>query len=344
MTNAAVFFIAVGLTQIVVDLVAFMVSGTWVQLLPIGGVSTLLGVAFMIAAHRRRTNRKKEGNAMHPLSHHGYSWNSFPSDRLRTGVFTSSTISSSGGHRNGAQAHRVGAAGSAGGGSGGAGDGARGAGARVMTEFAGVDYLATPEVEEAGFAAGSVKGARSFKIDKLGRLTGVHHAQVWKPGENEAACKRRQDDEYDIRFGSFDLFSGLYLNSRAGLRASDPTYRPRLREEDPHSLSECKHGFYAYYDGSDDYHETGYVSGVVEGYGETVIGTRGFRCMKARIVALHIPDDVPAHLARLVRRNYPDIPTFESFERMVSEFPPDNAGQYEAPSPDNDPDFWTRSV
>jgi glucose dehydrogenase len=56
MTSAAVFFIAFGLTQILFGLVTFMVGGVWFPL-PLGGVSTLLGVAFMIAAHRRRKNR-----------------------------------------------------------------------------------------------------------------------------------------------------------------------------------------------------------------------------------------------------------------------------------------------
>lgn len=56
-----------------------------------------------------------------------------------------------------------------------------------------------------------------------------------------------------------------------------------------HNMAECSCGFYGFYDGSNDYKSDGTVSAVVEGYGETVIGTRGFRSMKAKIVALHIP-------------------------------------------------------
>jgi len=48
-------------------------------------------------------------------------------------------------------------------------------------EFSGLD-----------FAAGVLTGARSFRIDKLGRLTGVNVPQVWTPGENTASC--RKDD------------------------------------------------------------------------------------------------------------------------------------------------------
>jgi len=164
-----------------------------------------------------------------------------------------------------------------------------------------------PRFSGKEFAAGSVKGARSFRIDIYGRLTGIHYRQVWTPGENEATCQAATPHKEGA-------FSG------------------------------CKCGFYGYYEGSNDYHSTGYVSGMVEGYGDAVIGTNGFRVTKARIVALTINDAVPGPLARLVRRNYDGIPMFDTFARMVSEFPPDydiNGG--DQPSPETDPDFWTRS-
>lgn len=108
------------------------------------------------------------------------------------------------------------------------------------------------------------------------------------------------------------------------------------------TLTDCTHGFYGYYDGSNDYYKQGYVMGVVEGYGETVIGTRGFRCMKARIVAIRIPKHVPERLRAMVLRNYKDIPVFDSFKTMVAEFPPDDAGS--GISPESDPEFWTRAI
>lgn len=165
-----------------------------------------------------------------------------------------------------------------------------------------------PSKEFSGkeFAAGVARGARSFRVDALGRLTGVSYRVVWTPGENEATCKAST---------SFAPCGGI---------------------------DKCAHGFYAYYDSSDDYHDPGMVSGVIEGYGEAVIGTRGFRAMKARIVALHIPEDVKPALARMVRRNYPDIPVFDTFEHMVSEFVPDDGG--EGITPTSDPDFWTREI
>lgn len=239
-----------------------------------------------------------------------------------------------GGHRGGTQAHRAGAAGSTGNGPGyGAG---AGTGARLMDEFSGIDQMIEPvAMEEAGFAVGVVRGVRSFKIDKLGRLTGVTYDQIWRPGENAAECRRAESITFYV--DTSDFMRAFYGPSYVP-PARPP--QPEIAPDKPHPMRDCKHGFYAYYDGSDDYHQKGMVSAVVEGYGETVIGTRGFRSMKARIVALHIPQDVPAHLARLVARNYPDVPILPTFKRMVAEFPPDSAGN--EPTPESDADFWTR--
>lgn len=156
------------------------------------------------------------------------------------------------------------------------------------------------------FAVGTAKGARSFRVDSLGRLTGIHFRQVWVPGENVAECKA----DHPHAAGAFP---------------------------------DCKCGFYGYYDGSNDYYVEGYVSAVVEGYGEAVMGDKGFRVTKARILALSIDDSVPAKEAHLVRRNYANIPTFDSFHRMIAEFPTDYDLSAPIPSPDED-DFWTRSA
>lgn len=167
------------------------------------------------------------------------------------------------------------------------------------------------EFDGKSFAAGVVTGTRAFDVDKLGRLLGVSYRKVWTPGENVAEC------------------------------LSPPMYGPDGSPAE-HEMTECGHGFYGYYEGSNDYYGSGHVMGVVEAYGETVIGTRGFRASKARIVALHIPADVRLGGRRLIVRNYPEIPVFDSFDAMVAEFPPDDAGN--GLSPVTDPDFWTRSA
>lgn len=54
-----------------------------------------------------------------------------------------------------------------------------------------------------------------------------------------------------------------------------------------HTFEKCECGFYAFTSEDDpEYMQAGRVLGIIEGYGETLIGTRGFRCSKARILAL----------------------------------------------------------
>lgn len=207
-----------------------------------------------------------------------------------------------------------------------------------------------------GFAPGVVRGARAFDIDELGRLVGVTHRQVWIPGENIAECRKGK--------GADGLWSG-YLNLTFTYRSSviaastpaakapktfkgrkavkaEPVMEEVEPEEPPHTMADCACGFYGYYDGSNDYRQKGRVNGIVEGYGEALIGTRGFRVAKARIVALAIPRSVSERKAALVRRNYGALPIFTSFKQMVSEFPPD--GGEVGISPETDPEFWTRAI
>lgn len=188
-----------------------------------------------------------------------------------------------------------------------------------LTEFGAPEFSIEP-----------VKGARAFDVDPLGRLRGVTYDQVWTPGQNESTC-RTDGLAVSFRAMSMTLYghTGGYVPFSA-----EPLPRP-----DPHSLVDCKCGFYGYYDGSNDYHKPERVSGVVEGYGEVVIGTRGFRATKARIVALYIPDTVPYGVAARVRHNYRETPCFDTFEAMVTEHPTDTSRGL---TPESDPDFWTR--
>lgn len=233
--------------------------------------------------------------------------------------------------------------------------------------------MSVDEFGGVGFAAGVVRGTRAFAVDKLGRLTGVTFPQVWVPGENQAECHRVDVDYTAMLRAMVRTFSEFppaptYTPRQSGKRSWLDTIvgapsvvertvedakrrayeaeKARIAEEEARvradRLEDCKHGFYGYYDGSNDYYQHGRVMGVIEGYGETIVGTRGFRCMKARIVAIRIPKHVPDRLRTLVLRNYQGIPVFDSFKRMVAEFPPDSAGL--AVSPDTDPEFWTRQV
>jgi hypothetical protein len=112
-------------------------------------------------------------------------------------------------------------------------------------------------------------------------------------------------------------------------------------------------GFYAFYDGSQDYYGIGVgkgtVMGVVEGFGETLIGSRGFRVSKARVVALVVDDGLlyRIHMNRhaeyrhcediehikLAQQvidklldNYPNVPRFNTFASMVAAYPEEDGG------------------
>ncbi len=113
--------------------------------------------------------------------------------------------------------------------------------------------MGSSEFSGKPLVAGSIFGTKSFDIAKLGRLHGAANGTyIYRPGENIAGCNDSQ-------------------------------------EAANHPLEDCSHGFYAYSDGSNDYDYRADVTGVIEGFGTTQVGTRGFRSEKCRIVALYDP-------------------------------------------------------
>jgi len=188
-----------------------------------------------------------------------------------------------------------------------------------------------------GFAIGTVRGYRAWRLtdatDASGpRLAGVHHKQIWKPGENRAECRRVS-------------YSRQYYETlqTAGMEPLQAVLRDEFGEviwsEDGNAfpveghLRECQCGFYGFFEGSNDYHEPnwdigrydkGPVGGMIEGYGQTLIGSRGFRCTKARIVALLL-GDIPTPTRDALEETY-RMPIFDSFDRMVGEIGCDDGG------------------
>lgn len=196
------------------------------------------------------------------------------------------------------------------------------------------------------FVAGSLVGIRSFKPVGDVLTAPVQRTMVWGGGENVAQC---------VPAGGFVAFGGggggSYVTNTApitlygggggrsggssvvnvvvgGTATGEPGHRPG-------SLG-CRCGFYAYFNlGYNPHHSPRNVLGLIEGYGVVTVGNRGFRCEKARIVALIAPDIPDPHFAR-VFANYPDVPVFNSVEAAVAEFPltvPE--GTPEAPPPED---------
>lgn len=186
----------------------------------------------------------------------------------------------------------------------------------------------SPEFSGSGFSAGAVQGARAWNIDDDGWLVGVMRPQVWVPGENHAECRR---------FVLPPVRSVIINGSSVPVTVSPGRVSVEPAE---HPIQDCGHGFYAFYEGSNDYGRPARVSGVIQGYGKTVIGSRGFRCMKARILAITFGDEVSEQQRAKVTANYPGSPVFDSFDEMVAAYPPDR-GETEPPI---EPNEWVREA
>lgn len=208
------------------------------------------------------------------------------------------------------------------------------------------------EFSDRLFAAGSLTGIRSWRVDRYGRLLASQINAVWTPGENVGRCFKDRFSGGVVYHGStvkytFDPTTGYGYATPSLTGASILSaprfeqYTPPCDKHTPGALS-CKCGFYAYFDnGPNAYHEGGNVLGLIEGYGVTTVGTRGFRSEKARIQAFIIKPRDRVGLTARVLANYPDVPVFERKREAFEQFPltpPD------FPLPESDPEFWTREV
>ena len=111
--------------------------------------------------------------------------------------------------------------------------------------------------------AGVVRGFRAWKVNPGGGLRGTFKEYEWTAGLNVAECLTEKQSPFP--------------HQMAGLK--------------------CNCGFWAYYDTQrNPYYVTAagwsplgrvtHVLGLVEGWGRVTSGSRGFRCSKARIIAL----------------------------------------------------------
>jgi len=124
--------------------------------------------------------------------------------------------------------------------------------------------------DEFDFSINPVVGVRGFNLGYFrnygNRLTGYSFShEPWLDGENVARC------------GVSDKM-------------------PRN-----HDIADCSHGYWAYFDDIEEGSgpsQTDY-KGIITGYGRTVIGTKGFRCSKAKVEALYIPT-IKNHVPRQV--------------------------------------------
>lgn len=227
------------------------------------------------------------------------------------------------------------------------------------------------EFSDREFHVGSLVGLRAFAVDSLGRLSGPSQGGIFTPGVNEAECKV---DPYTKAMQAQVALLEAHLAGMNQIRHGhgkkrESAQRPPAKTAAPaprHTVAGlgCKCGFYAYFDGLNDYMRTGRVAAVVEGFGLYTLGTRGFRTSKARLLALIEPPmgrleggfvfnpfgtttnpapSTPAMTPLLwsyVRRNYSEVPVFTTEDAALAEYP---LYEPEVPTPGTTDDFWTRS-
>lgn len=155
---------------------------------------------------------------------------------------------------------------------------------------------------------GTLTGLRAFAVDKYGRLGGPSYSGVFRPGENEAKCRALAQSLSGLPAGSAVNTSTysfslpvvprkyeVTLNTGEKLPPATVSDLQKLfpPKDDDHTVGgvDCSCGFYAYFDGRNDYHESGQgeVEAIIEGYGVCTVGDRGFRASKAKVVALVTP-------------------------------------------------------
>lgn len=142
---------------------------------------------------------------------------------------------------------------------------------------------------------GTIRGVRSWTINSDGRLWPRIYCAggAWGPEENTAICHHPS-----MKAATAAIAQGLthrYIHLQRFIDRV-PTHRV--------AGLDCECGFYAFFDGSNEYHsEPDTLAGIIEGHGTVTAGTKGFRAEKAKIVALVdaglAPTSVRSRLDRL---------------------------------------------
>lgn len=126
-----------------------------------------------------------------------------------------------------------------------------------------------PPFDGWGFAVGSVRGVRDFRVDADGTLTGVTVQETWKAGENKAHC-------ISI-WGPPKLMQLLAKGTMTIKKPADMD-------------ADCSCGYYAYFKAKWRAYSFGHgertLPAVIEGYGKVNLGSKGFRAEKAKILGI----------------------------------------------------------
>lgn len=147
---------------------------------------------------------------------------------------------------------------------------------------------------EVPLVPGTLRGYREWIRRTDRHLAAVSYNTVWEDGVNQAICQYQR------------------LMTISGL----PSRQHRLGEGSVPG-PRCTCGFYAVHEPDERKWMDHCLFGVIEASGRVIVGTRGFRAEKARIVAVYAPE-----LTDGLIRNYPSVTWFTDRERMLEVYPP----------------------
>ena len=217
-----------------------------------------------------------------------------------------------------------------------------------MANYSEQDKNAFTDRRVLDFAAGHVVGIRLMRCMPVptpnlvgGRrwvLRSMYCNYVWKPDINLAGCLNYQQVRQGYRIRTKECreththLAELFADGEADGSLPECYYEHDKERIDPgHSC-----GFYAYTETADNPYLGAIdlsVEAVIQGWGRTVIGTKGFRCERARILGLVLPphegqsyketkgDETYGAIADSIRRTYRKVHAFTSRDAMLRAFP-----------------------
>lgn len=189
--------------------------------------------------------------------------------------------------------------------------------------------MATPSSVPEGFKGqlvlGSIRGIRKFRLTPDNHLTGLFYRQAWLPGEN-IAYHHKVETNFVYPYHGMGAF---ITHSPASIVIEPTPENPTIHRGA--EFAPCKCGFYAFYSEvtSKGVSYLAEVPAVIEGYGEVVIGSKGFRALKAKIVAVTLKPDLPPDRLESFAERYPGVPMFNDKDRMKAEYPTSTTEEFD---------------
>lgn len=180
---------------------------------------------------------------------------------------------------------------------------------------------------------GELIGYREWSVDFNGLLYPITYSAMgaWTPGVNEARCglnvpggqvpHRRHSAVFDNELEATRAISMAYGYYSPGVHA--PLVQLQMARTGPINLF-CDHcGIYGKYNWTKANVTSSLVVGAIAASGRIVLGTKGFRAQKARILALSLPEyQSPQEVETLQASVHHGVRLYANPALMLQDFPP----------------------